>query len=415
MAGVETDAQSAYDGRERPAWHRVLAAVERAEVEVVLAWHLDRMTRSMLDLECLITLAEASGVGIATVSGDIDLTTDAGRMVARILAAVARAEVERKGARQRLANRQRASEGKPWPSGPRLFGYEVDGSVIEVEADAIQTAARDVLAGTSCYSIAKKWAASGLSSASRRGRSGWTPAGVKVLLVNPRLAGIATYQGAEIGRGTWEPILDEASHIQLKAALLDPARRSGSSRSGPKPTTLLSTVAKCGKCGKTVQAGVNKGKQVYTCRGTAHVVTSRAQADMFVRARVVEYLAHAAETGALKVENTGSVDLVEVDTLRERLNALATSFATGTITHAQLEAGTEVLRAKIAEAEASARPEATVTTLDADKAVSMWLDASVEGQRAMLAESFEVMLHPRGRGRRDVPIWEYVSVTLKVG
>ncbi|MBC7603903.1 MAG: recombinase family protein, partial [Ramlibacter sp.] len=57
-----------------------------------------RMTRSMLDLEALILLAEAKGVGIATATGDIDLTTDVGRMVARILAAVARAEGGRKAA-----------------------------------------------------------------------------------------------------------------------------------------------------------------------------------------------------------------------------------------------------------------------------------------------------------------------------
>ena len=96
---------------------------------MVLAWHLDRLTRNMLDLETLILLAEDHGVGVATVTGDIDLTSDVGRMVARILAAVARAEVERKGARQRRANQQRRAEGKRWTSGWRPFGYELDGTL----------------------------------------------------------------------------------------------------------------------------------------------------------------------------------------------------------------------------------------------------------------------------------------------
>ena len=78
---------SAYGGKDRPGWNQVLRAVEAGSCDVVVAWHLDRMTRSMTDLEHLIVLAEKHRIGIATVTGDIDLTTDVGRMVARILAA----------------------------------------------------------------------------------------------------------------------------------------------------------------------------------------------------------------------------------------------------------------------------------------------------------------------------------------
>jgi DNA invertase Pin-like site-specific DNA recombinase len=45
------------------------------------------------------------------VTGDVDLSTDQGRLVARIMGAVARAEVERKGKRQKSANEQRARNG----------------------------------------------------------------------------------------------------------------------------------------------------------------------------------------------------------------------------------------------------------------------------------------------------------------
>lgn len=137
---------SASTGKERPAWKSVLAMVEAREVDLIVAWHIDRMTRSMLDLEELILLAENAGVGVATASGDLDLTTDVGRMVARILAAVARAEVERKGARQKLANAARAAEGDVHFGGVRPFGYTNDRiTIIPKEADAIRKAAVDVL------------------------------------------------------------------------------------------------------------------------------------------------------------------------------------------------------------------------------------------------------------------------------
>lgn len=131
VVGVEADISiSGYSGKTRPGWNRVLDMIRGGEVEVVIAWHMDRMTRSMLDLEKLILLADEHGVGISTVTGDIDLTTDVGRMVARILAAVARAEVERKGARQKRANEQRARKGEFRSSGFRPFGYTMEGEVL---------------------------------------------------------------------------------------------------------------------------------------------------------------------------------------------------------------------------------------------------------------------------------------------
>ena len=55
-------------------------------------------------------------------AGDADLSTDNGRLFARIKGAVARAEVERKSARQKRANKQRAKDGRPGRS-TMPFGY----------------------------------------------------------------------------------------------------------------------------------------------------------------------------------------------------------------------------------------------------------------------------------------------------
>src|SRR5690606_9959422 len=138
---------SAWSNKRRPAWEAVLEMVDRREVEVIVAWHLDRVTRSMKELERLIALSVERGVGVATATGDIDLTTDTGRMVARIVAAVAAAEVERKGARQRLANAQRAAKGVK-TYGHRPFGWTADQSeLVEEEAALLRKAADDVIAG----------------------------------------------------------------------------------------------------------------------------------------------------------------------------------------------------------------------------------------------------------------------------
>src|SRR4051812_16191591 len=85
VVGAESDSQSAYSEKVRPGWERVKAAAQRGEVDVILAWQLDRVTRSMAELEQLIDLTEATGASLVTVSGELDLTSSTGRMLARIL------------------------------------------------------------------------------------------------------------------------------------------------------------------------------------------------------------------------------------------------------------------------------------------------------------------------------------------
>ena len=70
------------------------------------------MTRQPRQLEDWIERAEERGLVITTANGEADLSTDGGRMYARIKASVARSEVERKSARQKAANAQRARLGR---------------------------------------------------------------------------------------------------------------------------------------------------------------------------------------------------------------------------------------------------------------------------------------------------------------
>jgi site-specific DNA recombinase len=63
-------------------------------------------------LEKLAELCERTGARMATVSGDLDLGNDAGRLVARILASVARADVQRKSARHSWAHLQAALQSR---------------------------------------------------------------------------------------------------------------------------------------------------------------------------------------------------------------------------------------------------------------------------------------------------------------
>ena len=115
----------------RPCSH----AMSNGEFGALICWHPDRLYRSMRDLERVIDVADERGVELRTVTaGDLNLSTPAGRMIARILGTVARQEVEHKGERQRRANQQRRAAGKWVRTGLRKFAYDLDGQPYEPEA-----------------------------------------------------------------------------------------------------------------------------------------------------------------------------------------------------------------------------------------------------------------------------------------
>lgn len=114
---------SASDARKnRPGYDALVKAYEAGRFDALVTYDLDRLTRQPRQLEDWVDAAEGKGLALVTANGEADLTTDAGRLFARIKMAVARSEVERKSARQKAAALQRAQLGRP-PLGVRLTGY----------------------------------------------------------------------------------------------------------------------------------------------------------------------------------------------------------------------------------------------------------------------------------------------------
>ena len=98
----------------REARDKVMEAARRREIDVVLAWRLDRWGRSVTDL--LVTLQELEhlGVGFVSLTEALDLTTPAGRAMAGLLAIFAEFE------REILRERTRAGLAHARQTGKRL-------------------------------------------------------------------------------------------------------------------------------------------------------------------------------------------------------------------------------------------------------------------------------------------------------
>lgn len=93
---IHTETASGVASR-RPALALALKDCRRGDTLVV--WKLDRLGRSMLDLLNRINELEARGVGLRSLTGSIDTTTPAGRLMLHVLGALA--EFERDLIRER--------------------------------------------------------------------------------------------------------------------------------------------------------------------------------------------------------------------------------------------------------------------------------------------------------------------------
>src|SRR5580700_38434 len=150
-------------GKYRPGYEEAMRLVDARAVDAVLCFKWDRFIREPLDLEYLIPRFDKAGVRFAEVDGSIDLGTDSGRLHARIMIAVAKAEQERKAERQKLAFEQAAINGKRFTGCPRPFGYQDDHVTAHPdEGPAVAEACAALLGGGTISGIRREWTTLGL-------------------------------------------------------------------------------------------------------------------------------------------------------------------------------------------------------------------------------------------------------------
>jgi site-specific DNA recombinase len=386
--------------KDRPAYDRMVAAYEAGEFDAILCWDLDRLTRQPRQLEDWVDAAEERGLVLVTANGEADLSTDGGRLYARIKAAVARAEIERKAERQRLAAAQRAELGRP-PLGVRLTGYTTKGEIIEHEAAIVRQMFERFHAGDSLRSIAEWLNDTGVPA--RNGKP-WNPSSVRTILTNPRYCGRAIYQGKTNGhRGGWTPIVDEGVFDAVNEKLRDPRRRS---QVGTDRKYLGSGLYLCGVCDHPVRSHTSAGVGArYRCPA-GHVLRSGAAIDDYVLAILRARLARPDLAGLLATPESDEARQVaaEIERLRQRLRTIEADYDNELIDGRRYKIATEKVRAELAAVEAArtrmlAR-SGIAPLLTAPDPVAAFNAAPLGVQREVLSFFMTVKLLPAPRGRR---------------
>lgn len=332
---------SAFSGKPRRQYARMLADLASGDRDAVIVYNLDRLHRRPVELEEFVTLCESVGVrDVATVTADIDLGNDDGLFMARIFAAFAAKESGRKSARIRRKMLQNAQAGLPHGSA-RPFGYEADKiTVRDSEAAVVREMVDRYLAGQSLRSLTI-WLNE--SQVAPSVATSWQTSAVRQVLSSGRIAGLREHRGEVIGPAVWPALITPAQRDRVLARMA--ARSVTKTRSAR--TYLLSGMLRCGRCGNRLYSQArhsnpeNRTRRYVCLKGPDHGGCGRltvvaAPVEELLTEAVLARLDSPQLADVLAGKATADADVTalatQVDADQERLDELAGLYADGAIT-----------------------------------------------------------------------------------
>lgn len=387
---------SATNGKARPKYEKMLADIRDGAIGAVVAWDLDRLHRRPIELEAFMALADAKHLALATVSGDVDLSTAQGRLVARLKGSVAAHEGEHRKARQLRATRQLAERGVPnWH---RAFGFDANRQPDPKAAPLVKQAYAAVLAGASLGDVCRLFNEAGALTVNGKP---WTPTVVSKFLRKPRNAGLRTYgvrygrvtRDDVVGKGNWPALVDEGTFWAAQSVLDAPGRAPG--RKSVRKH-LLTGVLGCGKCGGYLSGayvGKTAKRLTYVCKG-CHGINVRAE---YVEPLLVDIvggrlaMADAVDLLKAEIQDTEQAEAIrgEINVLYGELDALAVERAEGLMTARQVKISSDIIGEKIAKLERLQQDQERVRVF---QDLPLGTPEAVEAVRALSPDRFRAVM-----------------------
>ena len=219
----------------RPELQRLIKDIKSKQIERVLVYRLDRLSRSQKDTLYLIEdVFNPHGVDFVSLKESMDTATPIGRLMVGILSAFAQLERENIRERTRMGMKERVKEGY-WMGGGRIpFGYDYDQEkgilVPNKDADTVRKIYDLYIQGYSANSIAQML---GLKYERL----------VIQILTRKSNCGFICYNGEEY-KGRHEPIIDIETYEQAMECM-----RNRSLTRSTDSDYLLTGKVYCGRCG----------------------------------------------------------------------------------------------------------------------------------------------------------------------
>ena len=229
---------------DRPAMRQLLALIESNDVEHLLIWRWDRLSRDQGDFSRLVKLFQEHGVTVHSVNeGDLDLASASGKMQIGVTGVFAQYFRDQIVENTKMGQRQAAERGR-WQNHPPT-GYDMVNG--QLQPNEMAPVVQRVFA----------LRASGLSYLSIENEVGVKYSTVRSICLNRAYLGEVKYSG-EWYPGIHSPLVSESLFNMAQRGHTPGQRRS---------KDLLSGKTYCGMCGRVEGVHYNNRNQaIYRCR-----------------------------------------------------------------------------------------------------------------------------------------------------
>lgn len=277
---AETYSDAGFSGGtlERPAMQRLLADIETGKVDVIVAYKIDRISRSISQFYEIWNLLERCKVDFASATQEFNTATSQGKLMLNLLLSFAQYERELIGERTRDKIAAAKKRGR-WCGGPAILGYDLDRNqkrlvVNEAEARVVRDIFAIYLQRASMLRAIQAFKEKGYrtkestsANGRRRGGHSFDKNMLSNLLRNPVYVGKIRHHD-KVYDGQHDPIVDLATFERVQKLLADHWNR-------PRPTTrhasafLLRGLVRCAVCDRAMSPNFaySKGRKYlyYTC------------------------------------------------------------------------------------------------------------------------------------------------------
>ncbi|MEP2532728.1 recombinase family protein [Shimia sp.] len=235
---------------ERPALLRLMQAVDAKQVDQIVVYKIDRLTRSLADFAKLVDRLDTAEASFVSVTQSFNTATSMGRLTLNVLLSFA--QFEREVTAERIRDKIAASKRKGlWMGGNVPLGYEPDGRTLRINPDEAEVVRKiyDLYDDWGAMNFVREAAARlDLRSKSRRAPDGKQRGGnlmsrgqLHHILTNPIYAGRIRHKGKAF-EGQHPAIIDPVRWDALQERLSDGAVKARRSKQHRDPSPLAGKI-----------------------------------------------------------------------------------------------------------------------------------------------------------------------------